>query len=119
MDADRDLDELDRRIAEAIGWADVRVGPFGKLIGRRPTGRDHFDDVLPYSRNLETAWCVVTHLWHARRLYIALIGGGTYYRAEFAEAPDSAHPIGAGAGETPAEGIVRAALDALAEQEAN
>lgn len=90
MDVD-DLAELDRRLAEAIGWADVP----------------------PFSRNLETAWSVARHLWKTRQLYIALVGGGTYYRAEFAEAPDSARVVGSGSGATPAEAICRAALDAL------
>jgi len=113
---DAALDDLDRAIAEAIGWTGVRVGSLGKLIGRSPAGRlGDFDDVPPFSRNLESAWSVVRWMWATHRLGVALGGHDGYWWADFSVADCAL--LGDARGLSAAEAICRAALATLADQE--
>jgi Phage ABA sandwich domain len=118
MDYERELDGLDVKIAKALGWTGAHRGSEDQWVRRSPfTPEGHVRAVAPFSSNLEAAWGIVTHLWATRHLFVGITGGGDHYRVEFAEAPDSARPVGSGSGQTPAEAICRAALAALANQE--
>jgi len=113
---DTALDELDRAIAEAVGWADVRMGSDGRLTGRRPaTGLEHVDDVPQYSRNLESAWSIVRWMWATHRLGVALGGHDGYWWSDFSVADCAL--LGDARGRSAAEAICRAALAALADLE--
>lgn len=114
MDTESDLAELDRHIAEAIGWADVRKESDGTWVGRSPAmPLGQVRAVPPYSRDLESAWSVVLWMWQAHRLGVALGGHEGCWWADFSVADCAL--FGDETGATPAEAICRAALDAIAD----
>jgi Phage ABA sandwich domain len=112
---DADPDDLDRRIAEAIGWTDVHLGRDGIWVGRSPAmPLGQVRAVPPYSRNLESAWSVVQWMWQTRRLGVAVGGHDGCWWADFSVADCAL--LGDAKGLTAPEAICRAALAALADQ---
>ncbi len=110
MDPERALDDLDKRIAKARGWVDVRTAPSGKLIGRAPSAMREYLDLPLFSRDLEAAWSVARWLMDTHGAAFTV---GSRYGEWWAEFTQPGYSTGVGTGATPPEAICRAALLAL------